>query len=221
MAALNYKLFSIEGNIGSGKSTLLENLKQHYKDNPNVLFLKEPVDEWEKIKDFEGNTMLKKFYADTEKYSFAFQMMAYISRLNILKQTLKTLDPNQHYVLISERSLYTDKEVFAKMLHDQDKIEDVCYQIYLTWFHSFSEDFIINRAIYVKTDPENCYERIHRRCRDGEEKIPLEYLKMCHKYHEAFLSNIHYDKLVLDGNIDIYENEHIVSTWLREIDNIM
>ena len=37
----------------------------------------------------------------------------------------------EEYIIITERSLYTDKHVFAKMLHDQGKIEDVCYQIYL------------------------------------------------------------------------------------------
>ena len=38
---------SIDGNIGSGKSTLMANLRDYYKDDPNVIFLKEPVDEWE------------------------------------------------------------------------------------------------------------------------------------------------------------------------------
>ena len=61
------KIISIEGNIGSGKSTLLSNLRQHYENNSNVVFLKEPVDEWEKIKDENGETILKKFYADQEK----------------------------------------------------------------------------------------------------------------------------------------------------------
>ena len=81
--ANNYNIVSIEGNIGSGKSTLLENLRNHYSQNDYVIFLREPVSDWEKIKDSEGNTILKKFYAEQEKYSFAFQMMAYISRLKI------------------------------------------------------------------------------------------------------------------------------------------
>ena len=46
-----YKIISIEGNIGSGKSTLLNNLKEEYKYNPNVVFLDEPVDSWNNIKD--------------------------------------------------------------------------------------------------------------------------------------------------------------------------
>ena len=218
-----YKIVSIEGNIGSGKSTLLDNLRKHYRDNIHVVFLKEPVDDWEKIKDKHGNTMLKKFYSDQEKYSFPFQMMAYISRLKILRDTIKEItskNSDESYVIITERSLYTDKHVFAKMLHDQGKIEDVCYQIYLNWFDEFAKDFPINYSVYVQTDPTNCYARIHKRAREGEEVIPLAYLTDCHNYHEDFLdekTGISSKKLNLDGNVDIYKNEQIVEDWLSQI----
>lgn len=228
----NYKIVSIEGNIGSGKSTLLENLKTHYSQNSHVIFLREPVDDWEKIKDSQGNTMLKKFYSDQEKYSFAFQMMAYISRLKILRDTIKFITEETNfnngnlnqYVIITERSLYTDKYVFAKMLHDQGKIEDVCYQIYLNWFEEFAKDFPINYSVYVNTDPQKCYERIHKRARDGEEVIPLLYLQDCHNYHEEFLDEkkvIKTNKLVLNGNVDIYENKKIVEEWLEKIETFI
>ena len=223
----NYNIVSIEGNIGSGKSTLLENLRKHYSNDTHIIFLREPVDDWEKIKDVDGNTMLKKFYSNQEKYSFAFQMMAYISRLKILRDTLKDIscqNSNEKYVIITERSLYTDKYVFAKMLFDQGNIEDVCYQIYLNWFDEFIKDFPINYSIYVNTEPEKCYERIHKRARDGEEVIPLQYLQDCHNYHEAFLNTtnkIYLNNLTLDGNIDIYENELMVEEWLAKINTFI
>ena len=217
-----FKIVSIEGNIGSGKSTLLENLRKHYKDNATVIFLREPVDDWEKIKDKQGNTMLQKFYGDQEKYSFAFQMMAYISRLKILRDTVKEIEThaNKKYIIITERSLYTDKYVFAKMLHDQGKIEDVCYQIYLNWFDEFANDFPINHSVYVNTEPQKCYDRVHIRAREGEELIPLSYLQECHTYHDEFLKNID-KKLVLDGNVNIYENEKIVEQWIEEINTFI
>ena len=226
----NYKIISIEGNIGSGKSTLLENLRKYYNDNTCVIFLKEPVDDWEKIKDKQGNTMLKKFYADQDKYSFAFQMMAYISRLTILRDTVKKIKEKtnkhntQQYIIITERSLFTDKYVFAKMLYDQGKIEDVCYQIYLKWFDEFAKDFPIHYSVYVKTYPNNCYTRINKRERDGEDVIPLSYLQDCHNYHELFLENnteFNSNKIVLDGNIDIYKNQQIIDKWLEEINNFI
>ena len=218
-----FKIVSIEGNIGSGKSTLLENLKQKYADHKHIIFLPEPVDDWEKIKDNEGNTMLKKFYANQEKYSFAFQIMAYISRLTIFRKTVKDIKDNNNttqYIIITERSLYTDKHVFAKMLYDQGKIEDVCYQIYLNLFEEFVNDFPISNVVYVNTNPEKCYERIHKRARDGEEVIPLAYLTDCHHYHEAFLdenTGIKSSKLILNGNVDIYENDNIIQNWLTQI----
>lgn len=220
MESKQCKIVSIEGNIGSGKSTLLENLKNHYKDDATIVFLKEPVDEWDKIRDKDGNTMLSKFYADQEKYSFSFQMMAYISRLKILRDTIKKFS-DKDITIITERSLFTDKYVFAKMLYDQGKIEDVCYQIYLNWFDEFAQDFPITHTVYVCAEPQISYERVHIRARKGEELIPIAYLQDCHNYHEEFIGNIKSDILILNGNYDIYENEKIVEEWLNDIDEFI
>ena len=221
----NHIIVSIEGNIGSGKSTLLDNLRRHYQDNLNVVFLKEPVDEWDKIKDAKDETILKKFYGDQYKYAFSFQMMAYVSRIKVLRDTLKNLN-NKNVVIITERSLYTDKLVFAKMLYDSKKIEHVNYLIYLNWFDTFSEEFPVHKVIYVKTSPEKCFERIVKRSRTGEENIPIEYLEDCCNYHDNMLNKdsadcICNDQLVLDGNVDIYDNKEQVKEWIDQIDNFI
>lgn len=218
------RLISIEGNIGSGKSTLLENLKEAYKNNPNVIFVKEPVDDWEKICDENGQTMLAKFYEDKTKYSFSFQMMAYISRLALLKQVIQE---NPHAVIISERSLNTDKEVFAKMLYDTGFIESVNFKIYMNWFNCFIQDCPLERVIYVQAAPEICFNRIKRRLRTGESNIPLDYLQACHAYHEKMLDkSLHTcvcsEQLILNGDLDIYDNNgHIMSQWLADIDSFL
>ena len=106
------------------------------------------------------------------------------------------------------------------MLYDQGKIEDVKYQIYLNWFDEFAKDFPVNDVIYVNTEPEKCYDRIHKRARVGEEVIPLAYLKSCHEYHDAFLdetTGIKTAQLVLNGNQDIFENSHVVDGWIVSI----
>lgn len=214
-------IISIEGNIGSGKSTLLEKLIKKYSvSNPKkIIFLKEPVDEWETIKDENGCTMLQKFYSNQEKYSFSFQMMAYISRLALLK---KTIEENRNAIIITERSLSTDRHVFAKMLYDNGKIEHVNYQIYLNWFDTFSNDFPIETIIYVKTSPEICHKRILQRSRIGEDIIPLEYLQSCNDYHDTMIS-VYEDTLVLliDGNNDIHSDPEILESWLDRIDEII
>jgi deoxyadenosine/deoxycytidine kinase len=234
------QIISLEGNIGSGKTTLLTNLKKQYENNPNVIFLKEPVDEWSEMKDEHGITMLEKFYSDQPKYSFSFQMMAYISRLKILKDVIKNINTiklkdnkdnkkenqNQPFILITERSLYTDKMVFAKMLFDSGKIEYINYQIYLNWFNTFADDFPVNKIIYVKADPEICYARISKRNRAGENNIPIEYLTSCDNYHNNMLDKSLDDcvcekQLILDGNINIYDNADILADWINRIDDFI
>jgi len=211
-------IISIEGNIGSGKSTLFEKLKIHFVNNKNIIFVREPVDIWESIQDENGTTILEKFYQDQIKYSFSFQIMAYISRINLLKETIK-----QHpgVTIITERSLYTDKMVFAKMLYDTHKIEYINYQIYLNLFDTFKNEFNVDNIIYIKTDPDICYNRILKRARNGENNISLDYLQLCDTYHNNMVDILECDKIVFNGNVDIYENVSQLNDWICQIHQII
>ena len=216
--AKNIKIVSIEGNIGSGKSTLLTYLKQHYKNHRSVLFVDEPVSEWETIVDpNDGKNILERFYNDNEKYAFPFQMMAYISRLALLKEVY---EKNNNCIIVCERCLLTDKYVFAQMLYDDGKIEDVNYQIYKKWFDTFARDYPIDKFIYINTEPTKCYERVNKRLRTGENNISLEYLLNCHNYHEMMVKKID-NVFQIDGNVDINENETQMEEWIDFIDNLV
>ena len=162
--------------------------------------------------------MLEKFYENQVKYSFAFQMMAYISRLSILK---KCIDENPDFIIITERCLNTDRYVFAKMLFDDGKIEDVEYQIYLNWFDHFSYLQHTQKIVYLKTDPNTCITRINKRNRLGESNISLEYLENCNKYHDNMLNEINNEKLVIDSNIDTDIDKDIINKWINDIENFI
>ena len=227
MTFSNLQIISIEGNIGSGKSTLLEELRNHFSNNKFIIFLQEPVDEWAKIQDENGVTMLEKFYQDQTKYSFAFQMMAYISRLAALKKAVDSVSKDKKQdnptIIITERSLFTDKMVFAQMLYDSGAIEHVEHQIYLQWFDTFAAEYPITKIVYVKTAPEICHFRILKRSRTGENSIPLEYLDQCHLYHEKMMShdNISKTQLILNGNTDKHENKKEWEDWIQEIEQFI
>jgi deoxyadenosine/deoxycytidine kinase len=215
----NIQIISIEGNIGSGKSTLLANLQKKYENNSNIIFLREPVDDWETITDINGTTMLKLFYADQKTHSFAFQMMAFISRLKLLKETIEN---NPNSIIVTERCLYTDRMVFAKMLFDAGDITLENYKIYLKWFETFATDYPIHKTIYVKTTPEICHKRILKRSRDGEGNIPLEYLEKCSNYHEEMMNLKNPNclckkQMILNGNVDIYESKDELNNWIQKV----
>ena len=104
-AASNDQLvLSIEGNIGIGKSTLLGGLRRRFANHPDVVFVDEPVELWEK------SGLLQAMYTNTiDKCSF--QQMAVITRFGALKRAIET----GATLIITERSVYTDRECFAKV----------------------------------------------------------------------------------------------------------
>jgi deoxyadenosine/deoxycytidine kinase len=207
------QIISIDGNIGSGKSSFLSYLKEISKGQ-NFVFVDEPVEQWLQIRDGEtGQSIFEKFYQDQSKYSFSFQMMAFISRFSMLRKAIKE---NPDAIIITERCLYTDKYVFAKMLYDNKMLEDVNYQIYCKWFEEFSQEIPMSKIIYIKTDPNICLERINKRNRTGEDKIELDYLNLCSKYHEDMMCELrknNIEVIVLDGNVDIYIIPNIYQQW--------
>lgn len=209
-------ILSLNGNIGSGKSTLGEALEEHFKNNPNVMFLQEPINEWKNIKDEKGTSVIEHFYSSPEKYAFPFQMMAYISRLSLLKKAVNS----GVKIIITERDLYTDRNVFAKMLYDDEKINEIEYQIYQKWFDEFISDFPSLYTIYLQTKPETAKERVDKRAREGE-NIPLEYLQRCHKYHENWLLQKEGECLILDGDKDNVDNPYITSEWVDKIQHFI
>ena len=219
-------IYSIDGNIGSGKSTIVESLKEKFKedylknDKVDFVFVDEPVDIWQAVTDENGENILEKFYKDQHKYSFPFQMMAYISRLSRLKSVIKRVR-KQYTVIVTERSVFTDYEIFAKMLHDDKKIEEINYNIYKLWFNEFIKELPFRGVIYVKTDPTLCDERIKLRNREGE-NIPIEYLEKCHDYNENWMDNLKdtHKVKVIDGNLDkdisLNDNINSIINFLTE-----
>ena len=199
-------IFSIEGNIGSGKSSYVKFLKENYKkiSGLQVIYLPEPVKSWEKIKDeTTGENIIEKFYKDQTKYSFSFQMMAYISRIKQLKDALSD---HENVIIITERSVFTDKNVFASMLREDGKMEEIEYKIYNEWFNYFTKDVKINGIIYLNASAEVCEKRVIQRNRKGE-NIPLEYLKKCNQKHDDWLLNDEHT-LKLNADDDWVSNEN-------------
>lgn len=180
-------IISIEGNIGAGKTTIVQELQKRFHDKKQIIFVKEPVDIWETITDNDGQTILQKFYAEPSKYAFQFQVMALTTRLSLIRDTIRN-NPNCD-VLICERSVDADKEIFAKMLHDDKTITDIDYKIYCLLSHEHAKDNHVSGHIYINADADKCFERINKRSRSGEGVIELSYLKKCKDYHDNWLGN--------------------------------
>ena len=137
----------------------------------------------------------------------------FLIRMTVIKEAI-TNNPDK--IIITERSVYTDREVFAKMLHDDKKIDDISYQIYFAMFNEFLDHSTdLDKMIFVNTDHNICNQRVNKRNRDGE-KISLEYLEKCGTYHKNWLLGLN-DVLVLDGNIEFENDQNIINNWIKQI----
>ena len=202
-------IVSIDGNIGSGKTTGKAKLREHImslkknNEDDSIIFVDEPTGDWEQIKDENGVPILTNLYIDVKRFAFRFQMMAYITRLQKLRQALKM--PNVR-LIITERCLLTDAHVFAKMLYDSKKIEQDEYDIYTRWFDEFAKEVEPSCIIYFKASTEVCVNRIQKRNRPGESKIGFEYLEECNRSHDEWLnstpSKITIQTLILNADVD-------------------
>ena len=207
------RIYSCEGNIGAGKTTLLNHLKKLAKscNEYKIIVLIEPVDVWSTVCSPDGLNILENFYKDPVKYAFPFQVLAFTTRLTMLKNAIKA-NPDCE-VIICERSLYADGNIFAKMLYDDGMMDHLSYQIYRRMYEDAIEEFPLTGVIYLTISPELCAKRIVQRGRSGEENISLEYLEKCFKYHETWLNGFHYglrrirmdetdvDRFIKNGNI--------------------
>jgi deoxycitidine kinase/deoxyguanosine kinase len=208
------KFVSIEGNIGSGKTTLIHNLKEKYKDREDILFLEEPIDIWNLIQDKNGKTVLEYFYGDLGKYAFPFQVMAYTTRLQLMQETIANASPKVK-VVVMERSLEADANIFAKMLYEEGIMNTIEYQIYSLMTENNWEDYGVDGIIWLQTEPEECYSRVKLRNREGEEGIDLGYLRKCHQYHLEWLG------ANLGFVCNIGEEDDSLELDLEKIDNYL
>ena len=208
-------LISIEGNIGSGKSTILNILKNHFRGNNMVVFIDEPVEEWKTIV-HNDKSVLEHFYENKETYSFCFQILTYITRL---RKIIKTLEENRNKTIICERSIYTDKYVFARMLYEQKYINEIEWQTYNYWFDTFKNITKLDHIIYIKTDPDKCFNRIKKRNRKGESDIPILYLNHCDLLHNEWLID-NKNMTLFDGNIELKNEDDYIKPVLRILNSL-
>lgn len=219
------KIVSIEGNIGAGKSTLLEHIRRKANEHStNIVFMQEPVDLWETIKDSaSGETILSKFYKDPATYSFPFQVMAYTSRLAAFQRIVAEHPDCQ--VIVCERSLEADRNIFAKMLSDDGMIDEVMYRVYMMLYDNTSHSFPIDTVVYLDADAEICLGRVGKRAREGESKISVEYLQKCQQYYDNWMMNLESagkNVVRLNANIDTeYEPGDQGHKWVEQILNCL
>ena len=178
-------IFTVEGTIGAGKTTLLERLQKEW---PEATILLEPVGTWMSIRDRDGTSLLDHFYADKKRWSYTFQTAAFLTRILDMEKVLEDGSSSKPRIVITERSVLTDRHVFAAMLHRNGDMTDMEYELYLRWYDRYASKIPIKGILYLATDPATAMERIDRRGRAAEAGIPRSYMDDLDSQHRLWLS---------------------------------
>lgn len=199
-------VYFVEGNIGTGKSTFLKMIETHY---PECQVIYEPVDTWTSFRDKEGVNILGHFYRDPKRYAYTFQNIAFISKIEKLSEI------DKEKTVFIERSIWSDKNIFAKNCYMSGLMNDIEYQVYLRWFDwieaNANKPEVLN-FLYLKCSPETSYKRVNIRGRAEESGLGLDYLSEIHIRHEEWLAD-EKNVTVVDAELD-YTNEAVFKQFM-------
>lgn len=224
------KIISIEGNIGTGKTTFIELIKHTFTEKfpeKKVMFLKEPVDQWiQMTDDATGENILGSFYHDQKRWSYSFQMNAFITRMKLVESVLnlhgiynkEQADANNDLIIIMERSVYTDRNVFATLLRESGKISSIEWKLYNEWFSWIVTkcDYCLpTHYFYLNATADTSYSRMLKRNRNEENGVSLDYLRMVEEKHNKWLEQLP-TMTVWDANID-FEHSDDQKEKMREM----
>ena len=194
---------AIAGNIGAGKTTLTKLLAKHYKWSPHF----ESVDE---------NPYLDDFYAEMERWSFNLQVYFLNSRF---RQILDIRESGKN--IIQDRTIYEDAHIFAPNLHAMGLMANRDFQNYSSLF-KLMERLVSppDLLIYLRAGIPTLVGQIHKRGRDYENSISIEYLSRLNERYEAWIST--YKKgnlLIIDvDDLDFVDKPEDLGTIIDKID---
>jgi deoxyadenosine/deoxycytidine kinase len=174
------RCFILEGNIGAGKSTFLKILQKYL----NVQIVLEPHERWQNI--LEGENLLDRFYRDPQRWAYTFQSYAFVSR--VMEQE-KHASTNPFSVQLLERSVFSDRYCFAQNCFELGYMSALEWKLYQEWFEWLVTSYVAkpDGIIYVRTNPDVCFQRLNKRSRSEESTVSMEYLQRLHDRHERWL----------------------------------
>ena len=159
---------SLIGNIGSGKTTLLDLYS-------NTI---DPI-----------ATAYEPFLDNLDNY-YNGNISAFEFQLYVITKLCERNNQFKNDVLM-ERNLEDAVEIFTNVLTENKKITPAQQLIiYILFQNTIDKRLKSNFFIYLRTDPQVCFERIKQRGRPSEKDITLEYLTQLHEHYERYTDEL-------------------------------
>jgi deoxyguanosine kinase len=174
----NVAILSIEGNIAAGKSTQMKRLQEAFCNDPSVVFVAEPVDEWTE------HGLLQDMYDGTiDRATF---QMAVIMSLTV--PLISAVYKPGVKLIISERSPSSNALTFAELNLEAKDMKAYRYVFEKSLKELSTADLYM---AYLQLPVEQAVERMCKRARKEETgRVSKSYLTALHDKHESLLERV-------------------------------
>ncbi|KAI8550568.1 hypothetical protein RHMOL_Rhmol06G0117200 [Rhododendron molle] len=178
--------FCVEGNISVGKTTFLQRIANETLELQDLVeIVPEPVHKWQDVGENHHN-VLDAFYAEPHRYAYTFQNYVFVTRVMQERESSGGIKP----LRLMERSVFSDRMVFVRAVHEANWMSEMEISIYDSWFNpaiSWWPGLIPDAFIYLRASPDTCHKRMMLRKRAEEGGVSLDYLRDLHEKHENWL----------------------------------
>ena len=178
--------FCVEGNISVGKTTFLQRIANETIELRDLVeVVPEPISKWQDVGPDHFN-ILDAFYAEPQRYAYTFQNYVFVTRVMQERESSAGIKP----LRLMERSVFSDRMVFVRAVHEANWMNGMEISIYDSWFDpvvSSLPGLIPDGFIYLRASPDTCHKRMMLRKRAEEGGVSLDYLRDLHEKHESWL----------------------------------
>ncbi|EXB22640.1 Deoxycytidine kinase [Morus notabilis] len=178
--------FCVEGNISVGKTTFLQRIANETLELQDLVeVVPEPINKWQDVGPDHFN-ILDAFYAEPQRYAYTFQNYVFVTRVMQERESSGGIKP----LRLMERSVFSDRMVFVRAVHEANWMNEMEISIYDSWFDpvvSCLPGLIPDGFIYLRASPDTCMKRMKLRKRTEEGGVSLDYLRDLHEKHESWL----------------------------------
>lgn len=178
----------ISGNIGAGKSTLAGKLAE--------------LPGWSAFYETQHtNPYLEDFYRDMGTWAFRSQLYFLSDRLRLYTQL-----GEGDGIIVGDRSIYEDAEIFAKHLYTQGCIDKRDYGVYTAMYDQLCSLLPPPElVVFLAADVATLKSHIALRGRRYERDIDDQYLRDLNRLYEQWIGSYTYSEVLTihAGSIDI------------------
>jgi deoxyadenosine/deoxycytidine kinase len=218
VTATEIDIVDIQGTIAAGKTSIASQVKKDPRRFVELLFrdrissrpythvcvVPEPIEHWTCVGD-DNEDLLASMYADARLNGMAFQMNVVNTQVDIMTEAIalavidgKNVNDHGRILMITERSTFCGRHIFAQMNRDNRKITAAHWKVYCDSYDAahakwrenirtmFPDGVMVRNlgTVFLQISPKEAAVRAAKRDRPADRNLPFEVFEELERRHQ-------------------------------------